>query len=174
MSGFTGAVRGVSFADTDYLILASDVKFLRTLFLLVRMLSTRGLSGGQGRWCTNQRRPCGACTWAPDAWGKHVGAAVTTWRRKGADLLFCACMLSLRCCCRATWPSVEARMNECHRGALRAAMELMDGPACSRVAIASGPLTGLPNVCVRARYGAIGVGVGRACKHRSSWGRFVL
>jgi len=31
---FTGAVRGVSFADTDYLILASDVKFLRTLFLL--------------------------------------------------------------------------------------------------------------------------------------------
>jgi hypothetical protein len=33
---FKGAVRGVSFADTDYLILASDVKFLRTLFLLVR------------------------------------------------------------------------------------------------------------------------------------------
>ena len=38
---FTGAVRGVSFADTDYLILASDVKFLRTLFLLVCARSTR-------------------------------------------------------------------------------------------------------------------------------------
>ena len=36
MSSFAGAVRGVSFADTDYLILTSDVKFLRTLFLLVR------------------------------------------------------------------------------------------------------------------------------------------
>ena len=35
MSSFSSAVRGVSFADTDYLILASDVKFLRTLFLLV-------------------------------------------------------------------------------------------------------------------------------------------
>jgi hypothetical protein len=35
MTSFSGAVRGVSFADTDYLILASDVKFLRTLFLLV-------------------------------------------------------------------------------------------------------------------------------------------
>ena len=37
---FTGAVRGVSFADTDYLILASDVKFLRTLFLLVPSFPT--------------------------------------------------------------------------------------------------------------------------------------
>lgn len=37
MSSFAGAVRGVSFADTDYLILTSDVKFLRTLFLLVRL-----------------------------------------------------------------------------------------------------------------------------------------